>query len=205
MDFESIGVIPLNTSKAKFLALSMSKMVAIGIDHSVYIFDTSIGENIGRVNHFPHQVSCGVWHNEDLTLVTGDDYGDIIVTKLKYMTSNLYHLPYNLLYLSFHICSENLLVLTSEKFVVWDFKTFEIKKEMELTGFKVFSDFLCPQKVILLNKKKIVVVRKFLKIPAICEGKVDDVVDAVINPSIINTIYVLTTTQLLEYDIVMPN
>ena len=89
--------------------------------------------------------------------------------------------------------------------MVWDFKTFEIKKEMELTGFKVLSDFLCPQKVILLNKEKIVVVRKFLKIPAICEGKVDDVVDAVINPSIINTIYVLTTTQLLEYDIVMPN
>ena len=204
MEASLSGVIPLNSTAVSFMSMSLCKLVAIGLQHSVYIFDTYTGENIARVNHYPHLATSAAWHPTELAVATGDSAGALVVSRLTTMTWEVYQIDtVRIQSLLFHTCGRIIFAITEKGFIVWDFDDGKVKKAFaEVRGFKILMDFFCPQKVMVVGSEEVSVVRWSEKAKALRKGKVEKAVDAVVNPGVINTILVLSENQLVEYDTV---
>jgi hypothetical protein len=199
---EHCGVIPVNTSVPSFLCMNVSKVVALGVEYSVYVFDPSTGEVTSRVNHYPHKVTAGTWDTEELSLATCDAGGNVIITKLKYMTFDVYNINIATIFLCYHLSAPLLFALSSQSLVMIDSKALQVTQKIEIAGFKVLMDYFCPQKAVVISSENVSVVRGFRNKTKVYTGRVSDIVDAAINPSIINCILILTSSRLLEYDTV---
>ena len=202
MEFPLLGVIPTRSSKINVLAISANKVVAAGIEHSVYVFDTSTGENIARVNHYPHLVVAATWHPCEFLLVSADTSGEILLSNFKSMSCEKYAFSPGILNVYYHLSCEILYVQYEESVVLYNSRTIEKIKEIEVSGVKLLLDYFSPEKVIVLQRNGIKVIRNVIGACKITEGKIEELVDAAINPTVINMIYALKRRELIEYDIV---
>lgn len=202
MESSFLGVIPLNTSEAKFLCMNLAKLVAVGIEYTAYVFDTHSGENIIKVSHYPHKIITGNWSSQDLVLATSDSSGDILLTDLQSDLSSIISLGSPIHSLDFHVSSSYLFAASSEKILILCTKTKSKINEVLVAGFKVVTDLFCPQKIVIIAKDEVALIRNFIKDLQVHRGKIENIVDAITHPSYINSLYVLTSSQLVEYDTV---
>ena len=204
MEATLTGVIPLNHTNCEFISMSLSRLVAVGLKYSVYVYDASIGENIARINHYPHIATSAAWHPKTQILVTADSDGSIILSYLLTMTWEKFSIAASpIKYLNFHMCGNYIFALSQSHLKIFDLSQKLFFKDFEIIGFKILTDFFCPQKIIVLSEKNVKVVRWGEKQRNVSEGKVENVVDAVVHPSVINTIFLLSRFELAEYNTVI--
>ena len=127
----------------------------------------------------------------------------MLTTNIKSSKTIAIHLFPDIKSLNFHPSSDFLFILTSQTLTIFNTNQEKIQQELNSGGFKLILDIFSPQKVIILDKNMIKVSRNFNKNLKIYNGEIQDLIDASINPSQINSIFVLTSTQLLLYDTVM--
>jgi hypothetical protein len=196
-----IGVIPNTNAAVAFVEISISQVLAVGVQHSVYVFDTKEGENLTRINHFPDVVVDAAWHPEKLSLVTADSNGEILETCLPCSTERKITVKPGLISISFNISTCYLFVLYKDKVLILN-QSYQKLNELSTGGFKLVLDYFCPWKLVLLYEKGIKCVNDFTS-KTKRKGKLKKIVDAVKNPSTLNSLFVLTESQLLDYDTVI--
>jgi hypothetical protein len=203
MESALLGVIPAKNSEITFIALSLCKTIAVGIDFSVYVFDTVTGENVARVNHYPHKTIAADWHPNKFMIISVDISGEAIITDLTTMSCKNKLFGLGVISLHYHLTMDLVLVLKEEKTEVYDCDSFEKVKEIGTGGKKILMDYFSPLKVLIVGENSVKVVRNILGSCKTSEGKIEGIIDAVINPSVINMLFVLKTQELVEYDYVL--
>lgn len=201
MDSYHIGVIPEADCQVNFVEISLNHLLAIGIEHSVYLFDTKSGENICRVNHYPSKVIAASWHPGDSFLISGDSSGDLLKSTLPCSTSLVLSVPLGFTSIYFHPSTLFLFILYPDHFLVMN-QAYEQVNKVPVAGFKLILDYFSPWKVIVVNSKGVKVVQDW-QVPKVNKGKLKGAVDAILNPSALNSIYLLTDSKLIEFDTVI--
>jgi hypothetical protein len=198
-----IGVIPATTAVVTFVEISLNQVLAIGIESSVYLFDSNEGENLCRVNHYPSLVLAAAWHPEKSALISGDSNGDLLETLLPCVTTHKATVKPGFLSLSFNILTKTLFVLYKNQVLVLD-SSYKCIGEVSTGGFKLVLDYFCPWKLTLVHTKGVKCFNDWSK-PIKRKGKLKKIQDAVKNPSSLNNIFILTSSQLVDYDTVTFN
>ena len=201
MDSDHIGVIPEASSQVTFVEISLNLLLAIGIDHSIYLFDTKSGENICRINHYPSKVIAASWHPGDSFLISGDSNGDLLKSTLPSSTSLVLSVPSGFISVYFHPSTFFLFILYPTHFLVLN-PGYEQLNKVLVAGFKLILDYFSPWKVIVVHSKGVKVVQDW-QVPKVSKGKLKGSIDAILNPSALNSIFLLTESKLIEFDTVI--
>lgn len=202
MDSLHIGVIPEASSEVSFIEISLNWILAIGIEHSIYIFNVKSGENISRINHYPSTVQAATWHPNQPFLISGDSSGDLLKSSIPSPTCHLHSLPPGLSSLTIHPFTQHTFILYPS-FILILSDSFTLVSKVPTGGFKLILDYFSPFKLTIAYKKGIKVLQDWV-VPKVQKLKIKGITDAIQNPSSLNSIFILTNSKLFEFDTVIP-
>lgn len=201
MDSLHIGVIPEASSLVSFVEISLNWILAIGIEHSIYLFEVKTGENICRINHYPSKVLAATWHPNQSFLISGDSNGDILKSVIPTSTTKIQSVSLDLISITIHPFTQYTFILYQSQILVLN-ESFNHLSIIPIGGFKLILDYFSPWKITIAYKKGLKVIQDWAA-AKVQKGKIKGILDAIQNPSTLNSVFILTASKLIEFDTVI--